>query len=272
MRSSELAHMAGVSVRTLRHYHAIGLLPEPERTSSGYRTYEATHLLRLLRIRQLASLGFSLEQIGPMLDELDAERVQGDSLGPGAQDLLDELDQRLEEQISQLEHQRELIRHIRTRHADPDYPERAMRVLDAVNAFERQTHEFGFLLNALTEDDRIAMGIAVSTLFRYRENSLLLLLWTSIPVLMLSGVSYPRQGIPDWLFNLGQLFPSSHGVNGFIRIQTMGASIPEVFAEIKWLIILTVVYGGLACIGIHQVIGREQREHPARKENGDEGR
>ena len=118
----------------------------------------------------------------------------------------------------------------------------------------------------------ITMGIAVSTLFRYRENSLLLLLWTSIPVLMLSGVSYPRQGIPDWLFNLGQLFPSSHGVNGFIRIQTMGASIPEVFAEIKWLIILTVVYGGLACIGIHQVIGREQREHPARKENGDEGR
>ena len=118
----------------------------------------------------------------------------------------------------------------------------------------------------------IMLGIAISTLFRYRENSLLLLLWTSIPVLMLSGVSYPRQGIPDWLFNLGQLFPSSHGVNGFIRIQTMGASIPEVFAEIKWLIILTVVYGGLACIGIHQVIGREQREHPARKENGDEGR
>ncbi|SEA03071.1 ABC-2 type transport system permease protein [Alistipes timonensis JC136] len=106
----------------------------------------------------------------------------------------------------------------------------------------------------------IAMGIAVSTLFRYRENSLLLLLWTSIPVLMLSGVSYPREGIPDWLFNLGQLFPSSHGVNGFIRIQSMGASIPEVFAEIKWLVILTVVYGGLACIGIHQVIRREQRQ------------
>ena len=75
------------------------------------------------------------------------------------------------------------------------------------------------------------MGIAVSTLFRYRENSLLLLLWTSIPVLMLSGVSYPREGIPDWLFNLGQLFPSSHGVNGFIRIQTMGASLPEVLAR-----------------------------------------
>ncbi|MFR7602349.1 MAG: hypothetical protein ACLUYV_00005, partial [Alistipes shahii] len=40
----------------------------------------------------------------------------------------------------------------------------------------------------------IAMGIAVSTLFRYRENSLLLLLWTPIPVLMLGGVSCPQPG------------------------------------------------------------------------------
>lgn len=171
MKSSELAHMAGVSVRTLRHYHAIGLLPEPERAANGYRTYEATHLLRLLRIRQLASLGFSLEQIGPMLDELDAERQENSERGSegsghgtrtetGADRLLDDLDRQLEEQISQLKHQRELIRHIRTRHADPDYPERAMRVLDAVDAFERQAHDFGFLLSALTEDDRIAMGIA----------------------------------------------------------------------------------------------------------------
>ena len=110
----------------------------------------------------------------------------------------------------------------------------------------------------------IAMGIAVSTLFRYRENSLLLLLWTSIPVLMLSGVSFPKEGMPEWLFNLGKLLPSSHGVNGFIRIQTMGASLGEVFAEVKWLVILTIVYGGLVCIGTHQVIRREEREQ-ARK-------
>ena len=110
----------------------------------------------------------------------------------------------------------------------------------------------------------IAMGIAVSTLVRYRENSLLLLLWTSIPVLMLSGISFPKEGIPEWLFNLGKLLPSSHGVNGFIRIQTMDASLGEVFAEVKWLVILTVVYGGLACIGTHQVIRREEHEQ-ARK-------
>lgn len=103
----------------------------------------------------------------------------------------------------------------------------------------------------------IGLSIAVSTLFRYRENSLLFLLWTSIPLLMLSGVSYPREGIPDWLFQFGQLFPSSHGVNAFIRIQTMGASLSEVYAEIKALVILAVIYGGLACIGTHLVIRRE---------------
>ena len=103
----------------------------------------------------------------------------------------------------------------------------------------------------------IGLSIAVSTLFRYRENSLLFLLWTSIPLLMLSGVSYPREGIPDWLFQFGQLFPSSHGVNAFIRIQTMGASLSEAFAEIKALVILAVIYGGLACIGTHLVIRRE---------------
>lgn len=106
----------------------------------------------------------------------------------------------------------------------------------------------------------IALSLAVSTLFRYRENSLLLLLWTSIPILMLSGVSFPREGMPGWLYDFGQLFPSSHGVNGLIRIRTMGASLGEVLPEIKALAILAVIYGGLALIGTHLVIGREMRK------------
>ena len=96
----------------------------------------------------------------------------------------------------------------------------------------------------------IAMGIAVSTLFRYRENSLLLLLWTSIPILMLSGASLPREAIPDWLYAFGQIFPSSHGVQGFIRVQSMGANLEEVMPEVRNLWILTLIYGGMAAIGI----------------------
>ncbi len=106
----------------------------------------------------------------------------------------------------------------------------------------------------------ITMGIAVSTLFRYREQSIMLLLWTSIPILMLSGASFPREAIPEWLYALGQMFPSSHGVNAFIRIRSMGASFAEVLPEIRTLWIMTIVYGAMACFGIHRILRREPCE------------
>lgn len=110
----------------------------------------------------------------------------------------------------------------------------------------------------------ILLGIAVSTLFRYREQSLLFLLWTSIPFLLLSGISYPREAIPEWLFAFGQLLPSSHGVNGFIRIRSMGASTDEVIVEIRALWMLVLLYGGLACLGLHRLLRREGCSGPER--------
>ncbi len=103
----------------------------------------------------------------------------------------------------------------------------------------------------------IALALLLSTLFRHRESSLLTLLWTSVTLLMLSGVSFPREGMPDWMYALGQIFPSSHGVNGFIRLQTMGASLSEVIVEIKALLLLVIIYGGGACIATHLLICRE---------------
>ena len=106
----------------------------------------------------------------------------------------------------------------------------------------------------------IMMSIAVSTLFRYREQSLLLLFWTSIPILLLSGASFPREAIPGWLYTLGQIFPSSSGVNGFIRIRTMGASLHDVMPELRMLWAQVFVYGGLACIGIRIILTRTKHE------------
>ncbi|WP_213816629.1 MerR family transcriptional regulator [Glaciihabitans sp. dw_435] len=68
MRSSDLARLAGVSVRTLRHYHQIGLLPEPDRSANGYRVYTAADLVRVLRVRRLADLGMPLSRIDPAVD------------------------------------------------------------------------------------------------------------------------------------------------------------------------------------------------------------
>ena len=64
----ELATYAGVTVRTVRHYHQVGLLPEPERDASGYRRYGATAVVQLIRIRTLADAGVPLSQIAQMLD------------------------------------------------------------------------------------------------------------------------------------------------------------------------------------------------------------
>jgi len=62
----ELAELAGTSLRAVRHYHEVGLLPVPERRSNGYKQYRVSHLVRLLRIKRLVDLGFSLSQIAAM--------------------------------------------------------------------------------------------------------------------------------------------------------------------------------------------------------------
>ncbi|EWC59005.1 Transcriptional regulator, MerR family [Actinokineospora spheciospongiae] len=62
----QIAELAGTSVRAVRHYHEVGLLAEPERRANGYKRYGVAHLVRLLRIKRLTDLGFSLPQIAGM--------------------------------------------------------------------------------------------------------------------------------------------------------------------------------------------------------------
>ncbi|WP_181719574.1 MerR family transcriptional regulator [Nocardia gipuzkoensis] len=64
---SQLAATAGVTVRTVRHYHHVGLLPEPERDASGYRRYSAQAAVDLIRIRTLADAGVPLARIDALL-------------------------------------------------------------------------------------------------------------------------------------------------------------------------------------------------------------
>ena len=63
----QLAAYSGVTVRAVRHYHQIGLLPEPERDASGYRTYAAPDVVRLIRIRTLAEAGVPLARVEELL-------------------------------------------------------------------------------------------------------------------------------------------------------------------------------------------------------------
>ncbi|MFC7455941.1 MerR family transcriptional regulator [Brachybacterium sp. GCM10030267] len=61
--TSQLARIAGTTLNTVRHYHRIGVLPEPERASNGYKQYGIQHLVQLVRIRRLSALGIPLTRI-----------------------------------------------------------------------------------------------------------------------------------------------------------------------------------------------------------------
>ncbi|GGV82532.1 MerR family transcriptional regulator [Streptomyces massasporeus] len=74
---SQLAAYAGVTVRAVRHYHQVGLLPEPERDRSGYRSYDAAAVVRLIRIRTLADAGVPLARVQELLDAGPEEFAEG---------------------------------------------------------------------------------------------------------------------------------------------------------------------------------------------------
>jgi DNA-binding transcriptional MerR regulator len=73
----QVAAYAGVTVRAVRHYHQIGLLPEPPRDHSGYRAYDASALVRLIQIRTLADAGVPLAKVSELLDAGPDEFADG---------------------------------------------------------------------------------------------------------------------------------------------------------------------------------------------------
>jgi DNA-binding transcriptional MerR regulator len=95
----QLAAYAGVTTRAVRHYHQIGLLPEPDRDASGYRRYGATAVVSLIKIRTLAGAGVPLSQIGEMLGA-DA---------PAFAEAVQRIDDHLRDEIERLEASRKQI-------------------------------------------------------------------------------------------------------------------------------------------------------------------
>ncbi|MEU4191661.1 MerR family transcriptional regulator [Kribbella sp. NPDC026611] len=90
---SQLATYAGVTVRAVRHYHKIGLLPEPARDRSGYRSYDSAAVVRLIRIHTLADAGVPLARVQELLD------AAPEQFGDGVQ----EIDKELRAEIRRLQ-------------------------------------------------------------------------------------------------------------------------------------------------------------------------
>lgn len=73
MHIGELADRTGLSLRTIRHYDDVGLLPASARTDGGFRVYSEDDFDRLMVIKQMKPLGFSLEEMAEILGLLAEE-------------------------------------------------------------------------------------------------------------------------------------------------------------------------------------------------------
>lgn len=94
----------------------------------------------------------------------------------------------------------------------------------------------------------IFFGMALSGFVRYRENVMLLVIFTSVPLLFMSGISWPQNNIPGIWQGVSWLFPSTFGIRGYIRINTMGATLIDIKAEYQTLWIQVLIYFFITCM------------------------
>jgi DNA-binding transcriptional MerR regulator len=107
----QLAELAGTTLKTVRHYHEVGLLEEPQRSANGYKRYQVDHLIRLLRIKRLVDLGVPLSQV-TAIARADADPEKALLI----------VDAELASSIERLQHVRAELSMIFRHHAPNDLP------------------------------------------------------------------------------------------------------------------------------------------------------
>jgi ABC-2 type transport system permease protein len=87
-----------------------------------------------------------------------------------------------------------------------------------------------------------AFALLISQAFKTRERGLQMLLITSVPMLFMSGYSWPAESLPDTLYHLRWLLPTTSGIHGFVSINQLGASLAEVGQEFITLCVLALLF------------------------------
>ncbi|MGW4035129.1 MerR family transcriptional regulator [Streptomyces sp. NPDC004778] len=109
VRIGDAAAFAGCTPRAIRHYHEIGLIPEPERGGDGRRRYGYEDMIRLLWIRRMADAGIALEDIREAFAEDPADAHGGD----GIEAVLERVEEALAAQEAELRRQRTAVQRMR---------------------------------------------------------------------------------------------------------------------------------------------------------------
>ncbi|MCQ1578294.1 MerR family transcriptional regulator [Streptomyces parvus] len=109
VKIGDAAAFAGCTPRAIRHYHGIGLLPEPERGGDDRRRYGYEDMIRLLWIRRMADAGIALEDMRDAFAEDPADAQDGD----GIEALLARVEDSLAEREAELRRQRTAVQRMR---------------------------------------------------------------------------------------------------------------------------------------------------------------
>jgi len=112
VKIGDAASFVGTTPRAIRHYHEIGLLPEPERGSDGRRRYGYDEMIRLLWIRKMTEAGIALDDIRNALADTAPAGADSDDDVAG---LLQRLERTLVAQVAELQRQRSAVQRMRTR-------------------------------------------------------------------------------------------------------------------------------------------------------------
>lgn len=107
----------------------------------------------------------------------------------------------------------------------------------------------------------IFFGMTLSVLFKNRESPMLLFLFTSFPLFFLSGIIWPLSNFSNIWLIVRELFPSSNAVFGYIKMNTLGATISETSHEITALWIQTGVYFLTACLVYYVQVKLSERKN-----------
>lgn len=107
----------------------------------------------------------------------------------------------------------------------------------------------------------IFFAMTASIAIRNRETCMLLFVFTSVPLLFLSGISWPGSAMPSFWKYFSYLFPSTFGINGYVRINSMGATLNEVAFEYRALWMQTGIYFLTTCFVYRRQIIQSRKNH-----------
>lgn len=97
MKIGQLAERTGLSPQAIRYYEDLGVLPEPERSANGYRSYDTSTAERIAFIRDAQSAGLSLLEIQKILELRDGEQSTCGHVISTLEDHLAEVDRQMED-------------------------------------------------------------------------------------------------------------------------------------------------------------------------------